>query len=176
MENNQNTGLSEDTKTIIVVLLLILVYPVGLILMFVWMKWPMWVKLLVALPTSLIFLAIVGIMVVGVLAGVNPRLQMDKAADMATRNNAMEMVYASERYFAKYDKYPWGNKVGYRTGSVTQEDWFSKLDEDGRLQAYLDKLPVATKLKTGELSLTQTIDGVEVCYQSQAQKIEVCVP
>lgn len=48
-----NNGLTNDSKTIITVLLLILVYPIGLILVYVWMKWKMWIKLLVSLPLLL---------------------------------------------------------------------------------------------------------------------------
>ena len=72
-------GLSYDTKTIIVILLLVFAYPIGLILMFVWMKWPVWVKLLVALPTSLIFLGVFGILAAAVLVTINPRAQIEKA-------------------------------------------------------------------------------------------------
>ncbi|MBI4058293.1 hypothetical protein HY408_00850 [Candidatus Gottesmanbacteria bacterium] len=43
-----NDGLSEDTKTLIVALTLLLVWPLGLVFMFMWMKWPMWVKLLIS--------------------------------------------------------------------------------------------------------------------------------
>ncbi len=45
-----NTQISYETQTILVVLLLFLFYPVGIILMWLWMKWPMWVKLLIMLP------------------------------------------------------------------------------------------------------------------------------
>ncbi len=43
--------MTTDTKTIIVVLLLIFVYPVGAIFMWVWMKWwPLWIRILLTLP------------------------------------------------------------------------------------------------------------------------------
>jgi len=38
----KNHGMSEDTKSIITVLLLIFVYPIGLILAPKWAKWPKW--------------------------------------------------------------------------------------------------------------------------------------
>jgi len=45
--------LGYDVKTLITVFLLVMVYPVGLVMMFVWMKWNKWVKLLVVLPALL---------------------------------------------------------------------------------------------------------------------------
>jgi len=81
-DNNQtpkSDGLSYDTKTLITVLTLIFVYPVGMVLMFVWMKWRVWVKLLIAFPLTLIFLAFFGAFAVGFLAVLNPRGQILKA-------------------------------------------------------------------------------------------------
>lgn len=49
--------LSYDTKTVLVVLLLVTVYPVGILLMFIWMKWPVWLKILIAVPVALMLLA-----------------------------------------------------------------------------------------------------------------------
>lgn len=43
------SGLSDDAKTIIVVLLLVFAFPVGLILMWLWTEWPKWVKWLLSL-------------------------------------------------------------------------------------------------------------------------------
>lgn len=57
-------GLSQDTKTVIVVLLLLFVYPIGLVLMFMWMDWPKWIKFLLALPVLFGFLVMAGVLVV----------------------------------------------------------------------------------------------------------------
>lgn len=46
----ESTYLRYDVKTIITVFLLVMVYPVGVIMMFVWMKWSKWVKFLLVLP------------------------------------------------------------------------------------------------------------------------------
>lgn len=45
-----NGELNYDTKTLITVITLVTVYPVGLILMFAWMKWRAMIKFLVLLP------------------------------------------------------------------------------------------------------------------------------
>lgn len=72
----QNSGVSYDTKTIIVVLLLVFVYPIGLILMYIWMKWPGWVKLILSLPVVLLVLGIVASVL---LVAINPAAQVRKA-------------------------------------------------------------------------------------------------
>jgi len=72
--------LSYDAKTIVTVVLLISVYPLGLVFMFLWMKWPLWVKLLVALPIALLVcIAVLGILAAIVLIAVNPAAQIEKA-------------------------------------------------------------------------------------------------
>lgn len=43
--------LSYETRVIVVILLLLFVYPIGLICMWGWMQnWPIWLKLLISLP------------------------------------------------------------------------------------------------------------------------------
>lgn len=48
---NSQSGTSGDTKTLVTILLLIFIFPVGWIVMWFYPKWPVWVKLLVSLPT-----------------------------------------------------------------------------------------------------------------------------
>ncbi|MDQ5951253.1 MAG: hypothetical protein QG639_530 [Patescibacteria group bacterium] len=69
-------GVSEDTKTLITVLLLIFVFPVGLIVMFFWPNWKWWVKLLVALPVLFFGFLILSAVV---LVAVNPSEAIEKA-------------------------------------------------------------------------------------------------
>ncbi len=59
MPRSKNNGLSEDAKTLITVLLLLFAYPAGLIMMFIWMKWPTWVKLLIAFPVTLLLIIVI---------------------------------------------------------------------------------------------------------------------
>lgn len=69
-------GMSEDTKSIITVLLLIFVYPIGLIFMWFWTRWPRWVKIILSLP---IILAIIGIVAAIFLIALNPSKQIMRA-------------------------------------------------------------------------------------------------
>jgi hypothetical protein len=82
--NNLDSGISEDTKTIIVVLLLIFAYPVGLVFMFLWMKWQTWVKVLVLTPIFLSILAF--LMTIGLFIG------MWKANDRVETTNTVKTV------------------------------------------------------------------------------------
>ncbi len=74
-----NQGTSDDTRTIVTVLLLIFVPPVGLILMWVWTKWKLWVKLLVSIPAILVSLAISGVIFTAALVIVDPTRQIQRA-------------------------------------------------------------------------------------------------
>lgn len=69
-------GLSHDTKTLITVILLIFVYPIGVILMWLWMPWKTWIKILVSLPVVIIIIAILSSVF---LVALNPRGQLDEA-------------------------------------------------------------------------------------------------
>lgn len=68
----EDSELSYDTKTLVTIILLITVYPVGVVLMFVWMNWNKWIKFLIVLPLALvcivplIILAVAGAMLVKV--------------------------------------------------------------------------------------------------------------
>jgi len=55
---HQHEGLSHDTKTLIVILLLVFAYPIGIILMWVWMKtWKTIIKILVSVLPIILTLA-----------------------------------------------------------------------------------------------------------------------
>jgi hypothetical protein len=56
-------GPQYDTRMIVTILLLIFIYPVGLIFMWAWMKsWPVWLKFIISLPL-LISLFFVGLII-----------------------------------------------------------------------------------------------------------------
>lgn len=57
-----SNGPTYDTIMIITILLLLFVYPLGLIFMWAWMKtWPVWLKIVISLPfiISVVFLVII---------------------------------------------------------------------------------------------------------------------
>ncbi len=72
------TPAPKDNKELVVILLLIFFYPLGLILMFAWTKWPKWLKitvLLLGVLPIILLLIMSGI----VISSINPAKQMDRA-------------------------------------------------------------------------------------------------
>lgn len=76
VSSTQNQGISKDTKAVITVIVLVSLYPVGLLLMWFWTKWPRWVKIVISLP---LFLAILAITASALLVAVNPIKQINTA-------------------------------------------------------------------------------------------------
>ncbi len=70
-------GMSNDTKSIIAVLALLLAYPIGVIVMWFLTKWPKWVKLLVTAP--LILIPLIAVFIVAVVVITNPQKKFEKA-------------------------------------------------------------------------------------------------
>ncbi len=81
--NPVSNGTSNDTRTIVTALLLLFLYPIGLIVMWSWTKWPLWLKILLSLP---ILLFVVAILFGLVLIAINPSSQF------ATANNTQRMA------------------------------------------------------------------------------------
>lgn len=91
MSPNQKS-ISFDTKTIITVIFLVLglKWPllglIGIILMWIWMKWKTWVKLLVSLPIFLLS----GVFFVALLTSINPAEQVKKAQEAQVNGRLVE--------------------------------------------------------------------------------------
>jgi hypothetical protein len=76
----QTSSISYDTQTIITVLTLILVYPIGVILMYKWMNWGKGLKFILSLPVY-IFLLIV---VIAFLSALSPKESYERGQCVAT--------------------------------------------------------------------------------------------
>lgn len=80
-----------STPTIVTVLLLIFIFPIGVIVMWFWPKWKTWIKLLITalsiIPVLLIFLG-------SVLLAVNPVGTMQKSRDVTRLNDASSLARA----------------------------------------------------------------------------------
>jgi hypothetical protein len=88
-------GTSEETKTIVTVLLLIFVYPVGAVVALFWPKWKWWVKLLVSIPLVFVFLSVVAVIA---LIKINPREQIRKAEYISECTKQYTMKECSDKY------------------------------------------------------------------------------
>jgi hypothetical protein len=69
----------KDNKTLITVLLLLFVYPIGFLLMWFWTKWKTWVKIVVSAIGCCLIIPLIGFMAIAVLSAVNPQAQIQKA-------------------------------------------------------------------------------------------------
>ena len=101
MESEAMTSeLTTDTKTIVVVLLLIFVYPIGVIFMWVWMKWwPKWVKILVTIP---FVMAILGIIFTFMIAGTimhNAMREQDQMNNMPYQRHMQRPMQQQNQYY-----------------------------------------------------------------------------
>lgn len=79
--------ISYDIKLLLVLVLLFVLYPIGLIFMFKWMKWPTWVKLIIAFPVLLIILGFMAVFIIGFRGSYNPKTQVETAEELF--NNAI---------------------------------------------------------------------------------------
>jgi hypothetical protein len=72
------TEMSYETKTIIVVVLFFTIYPAGLVFMWIWMKWPKWIKILLTIiPFLLMFLIFGFVLAILGLVFSNPNVQKE---------------------------------------------------------------------------------------------------
>lgn len=88
-------GTPEETKTIVTVLLLIFVYPIGAIVALFWPKWKWWVKLLVNIPMVFVILTILSAIA---LVAVNPAAQMKKAEFLQECTKTYTQQECSQKY------------------------------------------------------------------------------
>lgn len=66
-------------KTVVTILTLIFLWPLGLIFTIIWMKWPAWAKILVAIATAWVALIVVGFFAGLLVALINPKALVEKA-------------------------------------------------------------------------------------------------
>ena len=177
-EQKQKSQMSYDTKTLITILLLIFVYPVGIIMMFVWMKWPWWVKLLCVLffiIPALVLLSVLGIFAAAVLMTLNPSAQIAKAKEAKMVSDSGYIVSAVRSYYVENSKTPWGGKIAgeYKTNDAVNEKWVDELIDKKYLSPSF-KLNQAVRYR---LESNAKLENLKVCFDSLVNKgQEVCVP
>lgn len=76
-QTRQTEGMSDDTKTIVTILLLLFATPVGIILMWVWTKWATWIKVVVTV-IPIIFFTLIMFFVLALVALVVPAAQKSR--------------------------------------------------------------------------------------------------
>lgn len=96
MAKATNNGMSYDTKVIVTVLLLIFVFPIGLITMWMWMKWPTWVKVILSLV--LVLPVLLAILLAIALIAINPKEQFSKANNTKRSSDVNAIANAIMQY------------------------------------------------------------------------------
>ncbi|QQG40966.1 MAG: hypothetical protein HYV37_01435 [Candidatus Levyibacteriota bacterium] len=173
---NQNQGMSEDTKTIITVLLLIFVFPVGVILMWVWMKWPTWVKILITLVMILPLLVVIGaVSALGLLVAVNPAGMVVKANDTARLKDLVTIQEAINNAAQTNSSFCNG-QVGLCAGDSTDKLYdVKKADGTGWVKIKLNSLtslPI-DPINDSNYSYTYCSDGKDWEIQARVQSKQI---
>lgn len=156
-DSNQH-GMSNDTKTLIVILLLIFTYWIGLIFMWIWMKtWPKWIKILVTLP-AIIFLIVVPLAII--VSITDPFGQQEKGANLFAKVTAQEFVDATNRYVSKVGKVPCDfNQFNDTTLNNAQE--------------CISSLVAERELKES-FSSVKELSSITILYDSMTNKLSLC--
>lgn len=81
---------SQDTRTIVTVLLLLFFPLVGLILMWVWSKWATWLKVLITAVFGIWTIVVMGIFAAVLIATINPQEQIERAEKATCINECMQ--------------------------------------------------------------------------------------
>lgn len=97
---DENTELTYEIKTIIAIFLLVTAYPVGVVLMFMWMKWPTWVKVLVCIP--FLSIALIIFLVFGIMVTMVSRGKMDGTRFVDNRTKKEMIIIPSAVRSPKY--------------------------------------------------------------------------
>jgi len=93
--------------TVLTVLLLIFLTPIGLAIMWIGTKWSNKTKWVITILFGILpILAIIAIMAAAVLVAVNPAAQIERAKMVATKSTAESILNAAEQYHAMNDVYP----------------------------------------------------------------------
>lgn len=71
-----STGTTPTINTIVTIFLLIFVYPLGLLLVWFWTKWPQWLKILLSV---LVVIPLLAILLAVTLIAINPSKQFSQA-------------------------------------------------------------------------------------------------
>lgn len=108
-----------DNKSIIVILLLVFAYPVGVVLMWAWMKsWPVWLKLLITIPILFTLLMIVSIPILFFLITKNTKFNFNNTSTF-NGNPAGSLCVGSTDYCIEQNKRVYTDACQLSGGTIT---------------------------------------------------------
>lgn len=151
------------TKTIVTVLVLLFAYPIGIILMWFWVKWPKLVKILITLP---IILAFVGIIAAILLASIDPNKQLGKAQDMGNTSVATQFNASLQQYYNLHQALPW-------TANPPCADKPTGNENIAALSPCVNLIIKDGILKPGFLTAATTLSNLYVSDNSTANNVNV---
>jgi hypothetical protein len=173
MAQKHQSGMSQDTKTIITVLLLVVVFPLGIIFMWVWMKWPIWVKLILTIPFAII--PTIAVLLAITLVAINPSKQFTQANNTMRSSNVNMILNAVNQYSAENNgQLPTGITAEVQNISTAGTDICKTL-----VPAYIAFLPVDPSKNKGKAitDCTEVYDtGYTIFQDAGSHKITVSAP
>ena len=127
----------------------------------------------------LVVIGVLGILALGLLATIDPLEQFKKGADANTRQSAIELVNALNRYYAVNSAYPWGVQPqcigGIPNGAIlnTMSICVTYLINAGELKSTFSE---QTKIMAS-LSVTSPLgEGVTVCFNPDSKAESLAPP
>lgn len=72
-KSNASQETNSESKTIIVVILLVFAYPIGVIFVWIWKMWPTWVRWVISIPALILIISIIIIIGSTIVAINNPK-------------------------------------------------------------------------------------------------------
>lgn len=108
----------------------------------------------------LIVITIIGVLVVGILAAINPVEQVRRAQDQGTESDASEFLKAADRYYTAFFKYPWTGVDDPTTPTLVKSTWLTELYNKGEIKDVF-----RTRASWSKVYITQTGTNVYACFK-----------
>jgi prepilin-type N-terminal cleavage/methylation domain-containing protein len=124
----------------------------------------------------LIVIAILGALMIGLLATIDPFEQLKKGRDTATRNTVTEFYNANLRFYGTKGEFPWGTGAGNRftasnPGSVPNST-IDQLVSAGELKANFTTVAGGNRLN--RIYVTSTADDdMAICFVPESKNFRL---
>lgn len=112
----------------------------------------------------LIVITIIGVLVVGILAAINPVEQVRRAQDQGTESDASELLKALDRYYTAFFEYPWEGATPACSGgapyfTLVQTCWLNELKTRGEIKDVF-----VSRTSWSKIRVTQSGTVIHACF------------